>query len=131
VSEPNLALIDRAFDAFAEQDVEGFVRCMDPEVEFEPRLAGVEGSYRGHDGVGQFMADGSEAIELRRTDVDEVRDLGDRVLALGTFHVRGRESGAEDATPFALLGTIRDGRFVTLKDYGDSGAALEAAGLAG
>jgi ketosteroid isomerase-like protein len=90
MSDENLALIGRAFDTFGKQDVEGFVRCMDPEVEFEPRLAGVEGSYQGHDGVRQFMADGSEAIELRRTDLDEVRDLGDRVLALGTFHVRGR-----------------------------------------
>jgi uncharacterized protein len=129
MSEENLALMNRAFDAFGEQDVAGFVRCMDPDVEFEPRLAGVEGSYRGHDGIRQFMADGSEVIELRRTDLDEVRDLGDRVLALGTFHIRGRESGAEDATPFALLGTIRDGRFVKLKDYGDSSEAVEAAGL--
>jgi uncharacterized protein len=129
MSQENLALMDRAFNAFGEQDVEGFVRCMDPEVEFEPRLAGVEGSYRGHDGIRQFMADGSEVMELRRTDVDEVRDLGDQVLALGTFHVRGRESGAEDATPFALLGMVRDGRFVKLKDYGGSAEALEAAGL--
>jgi hypothetical protein len=56
-------------------------------------------------------------------------DLGDRVLALGTFHVRGRGSGAEEATAFALLGMIRDGRFVKLKDYGGSAEAFEAAGL--
>jgi ketosteroid isomerase-like protein len=96
----------RAFDAFDAQDVEAFVSCMDPEIEFEPHLAMVEGGYRGHDGIRQFMADGSEVIELRRTVVDEVRDLGDRIVALGTFHIRGRKSGAEDATPFALLGTF-------------------------
>jgi ketosteroid isomerase-like protein len=103
---------------------------MHPEVEFEPHLAMVEGSYRGHDGIRQFMADGSEVMELRRLEVDEVRDLGDRVLALGTFYIRGRGSGAEDATPFALLGRIQDGRFVHLKDYGDTAQALGAAGLA-
>jgi ketosteroid isomerase-like protein len=130
VSQDNLDLIKRAFDAFGRQDVEAFVDCMDPEVEFEPHLAMVEGRYHGHDGIRQFMADGSEAIELLRTDLDETRDLGNRVLALGTFHIRGRESGAGDATPFALLGTIRDGRFVHLKDYGDQAEGRRAAGLA-
>jgi ketosteroid isomerase-like protein len=130
MAEENLALMRRAFEAFGAQDVEGFVGCMHPEVVFEPHLALVEGKYRGHDGIRQFMADGSDVMELRQTDVDEVRDLGDRVLALGTFHIRGRGSGAEDATPFALLGKIRDGRFVHLKDYGDHALGLEAAGLA-
>jgi ketosteroid isomerase-like protein len=76
MSRENLALMDRAFTAFGEQDVEGFVRCMDPEVEFEPRLAGVEGRYRGNEGIRQFMADGSEVMEVRRTDVHEVRGSG-------------------------------------------------------
>ena len=122
--------MNRAFDAFARQDVEGFVQCMDSAVLFEPHLAGVEGEYRGHDGIRQFMADGSDVIELLRTDLDEIRDLGNRVLAVGTFHIRGRESGAEDATPFALLATVRDGRFVQLKDYGDPLEGRRAAGLA-
>jgi ketosteroid isomerase-like protein len=126
----NLELIRRALDAFDRQDVEGFVKCMDPEIEFEPHLAGVEGNYRGHDGIRQFMAEGSDVMELLGTDVDEVHDLGNRVLALGAFHVRGRGSGAEDVTPFALLATIRDGRFVHLKDYGNPAEGRRAAGLA-
>lgn len=129
MSQDNIELMNRALDAFDTQDVEAFVSCMDPEIAFEPRLAGVEGGYRGHDGIRQFIADGSEVIELRGTDVDEVRDLGDQVLALGRFHVRGRESGAEDTTPFALVGVVQDGRFVKLKDYGNHRGALEAAGL--
>jgi ketosteroid isomerase-like protein len=130
MGEENLDLMRRAFDAFGRHDVEAFVECMDPEVEFEPHLALVEGNYRGHEGIRQFMADGFEAMEVLRTDLDEVLDLGDRVLALGTFHVRGRESGAEDATPFALLATVRDGRFVHLKDYGDPAEGQRAVGLA-
>jgi ketosteroid isomerase-like protein len=130
MAEGNLDLMRRAFEAFGAQDMEAFVDCMHPEVEFEPHLALVEGRYRGHDGIRKFMADGSEVMELQGTEVDEVRDLGDRVLALGTFHIRGRGSGAEDVTPFALLGRIQEGRFIHLKDYGDAAEALEAAGLA-
>jgi ketosteroid isomerase-like protein len=130
MAEANLDLMRRAFEAFGAQDVEAFVQCMDADVEFEPRLAGVEGNYHGHEGIRQFMADGSEVFELRGTEVEEIRDLGDGILALGVFHVRGRGSGAEDTTPFALVGSIRDGRFVHLKDYGNAADALDAAGLA-
>jgi ketosteroid isomerase-like protein len=130
MSEANLALMRRALAAFEAVDLESYLQCMDPEVVFEPRLAMVEGGYRGHDGIRQFMADAFEVMEVRRTDLDELRDLDDRVLAIGVFHVRGRESGAEDATPFAILATIREGRIIHLKDYGHRAEALEAAGLA-
>ena len=130
MSEQNLALMRRAFTAFEAGDVEGYLECMDPQVVFEPRLAMVEGGYRGHDGIRRFMADAIEVMEVRQTDLDEIRDLGDRVLAFGVFHVRGRESGAEDATPFAILATIQEGQIAHLKDYGHRVEALEAAGLA-
>jgi hypothetical protein len=83
---------------------------MDPQVVFEPRIAMVEGGYRGHQGISRFMADAFEVMEVRGTDVDEIRDLDDRVLVFGAFHVRGRESGAEDTTPFAILATFRGAR---------------------
>jgi hypothetical protein len=37
----------RALEAFDAQDLEAFVGYMDPDIEFEPHLALVEGRYRG------------------------------------------------------------------------------------
>ncbi len=52
------------------------------------------------------------------------------MLSFGTLHVRGQGSGAEADVPTAALLTFREGRVVSLKDYGDRAEALAAAGLA-
>ena len=63
-----------------------------------------------------------------RTDYPDVRDLGDRVLALGTARGRGVESGVEAELTLAVVATFRDGLMTRFKDYGDTDQALEAAG---
>jgi ketosteroid isomerase-like protein len=65
-------------------------------------------------------------FELRYTDV---RDLGDRVLALGTTRSVARESGIEQEFVLAVVATFKDGLVTHWKDFGDKESALEAAGL--
>ena len=72
------------------------------------------------------MADSWEVFELHFSDV---RDLGDRVLALGTFGSVGKGSGVEQEISAAFLVSYRDGLCTRMKDYGESAEALEAAGL--
>jgi hypothetical protein len=67
---------------------------------------------------------------MSQANVDpDVRDLGDRVLALGTIHMIGRGSGIEAEAPVAFVSTVRDGLTTHIKDYGDWAQALEAVGL--
>ena len=40
-------------------------------------------------------------------DCDDIRDLGDRVLALGTVRAVGKESGVEVEMPFTVVATFR------------------------
>ena len=102
---------------------------VDPEVVFEPLRAPVSGIYRGHQGYRQFFFDTAESFEVFRIHHSELRDLGDRVLAIGTLHIRAREGGVETDVPTAGIATYRDGRLVDWKDFGDRKRALEAAGL--
>ena len=51
----------------------------------------------------QWMAESDAAFEELRPLENEYRDLGDRVLALGRFHARGRESGLEIDSPIAWI----------------------------
>ena len=129
MSEENVGVVRGALEAFAAQDVEGLVKFTDPEIQFEPHLAGVEGNYRGHEGIRQFMADAFETLEVLQIDHREFRDLGDQVLALGAFHIHGTQSGIEDDVPFAIVATVREGLIVYLKDHGNRVLALEATGL--
>jgi hypothetical protein len=92
----NVEVVRRALDAFTADDVESLLLLMDSEIEFESHLAMVEGNYKGHDGVREFMTDAFESLRVTGIDHWESRDLGDRVLAFGSFHFHGRESGIED-----------------------------------
>ena len=129
MSQENLERMRDSLDAFARNDVPALLRLADPEVHFEPQLAALQGAYVGHDGLREFYADAWENLKVSGVHCPDIRDLGDRVLAIGTFHIAGTGSGIETEAPFAILATFRDGLITHLKDYGDQRPALEAAGL--
>jgi hypothetical protein len=107
-----------------------YLQFMDPEVRFEPQQAVLQGTYEGRDGVATWLIDLAEHYEVGgRIDCPDVRDLGDRVLALGTLSVTGKGSGVEINVPVAVLASFRDGLITGFKDFGDKKQALEAAGL--
>lgn len=53
VSQENVELHQRAYDAFNRRDLDAFLALIDPDVKFSSLLMQVEGGnpYRGHDGV--------------------------------------------------------------------------------
>src|SRR5262245_52636379 len=74
-------------DATGQEDVNRWLEFFGPDVRFEPIQSALQGSYTGHDGVRQWLADGAEvygSVHLRFADI---RDLGDRVLALGSLRL--------------------------------------------
>jgi limonene-1,2-epoxide hydrolase len=56
-------------------------------------------------------------------------DLGERVLAWGTIHVRARGSGIETNIETGGVFEFRDGKIMRWEDFGSKDAALEAVGL--
>jgi ketosteroid isomerase-like protein len=129
MSEENVDRFLRSVDAFNRGDIPGVLRFYDPEIEFEHRLAALQGSYTGRDGVRSFFADLGEHFDAWQIHCSDVRDLGDRVLALGTVDATGKKSGVETELPFTVVATFRDGRITHFIDFADMDQALEAAGL--
>ncbi len=80
--------------------------------------------------VDAFRRPGGPAIfEVFRISYTDVRDLGDRVLAIGSIRMRARESGVETDVPTASVAEYRNGLLWRYKDYGNARHALQAAGL--
>jgi uncharacterized protein len=127
--QENVEAVHRGVDAMNRGELDSILDLIDEEIVWEPRRASVEGAYRGHAGMRRYWADTAESFERFEVRFAEVRDFGDRVLATGTVHGRGRDSGAETDVATAAVFTFRDGRLVHYKDYGERRAALEAAGL--
>jgi ketosteroid isomerase-like protein len=66
-----------------------------------------------------------------RSELEEVIDLGDDVLALVRDFGRRAEETGEVAIASAAVWTMRDGKVVQITFYADRSTALEAMGLEG
>jgi ketosteroid isomerase-like protein len=129
MSQENMRVFEDARDALSRGDMEAFLRLVDEEIVWIAARSAVEGAYRGHDGLRKFFADNEENYEVFEPDFREVRDLGDRILAVGTIHIRARGSAVETDIPVAGIFTFKRGRLVRWEDFRERRLALEAVGL--
>jgi ketosteroid isomerase-like protein len=125
----DLENVKRGIDAYNARDVEGMIAATDADVVLVPVRSLLEGGeYRGHEGVRKFLADMDEDWVERQVDVEEIRELDDSWLVLGTFRATGR-SGNEVRYPVAWHSVMRDGKLARLTAYSDRDAALRELGL--
>jgi len=131
MSQENVELARRLHRAFNDRDRDTLAEIFDPDVEWIPILARLEGaSFRGHEGVNRWLDELDRDWAEFVTEPQEFRDLGDVILILGTWHARARHSGlALDAQPGAWVAQVRDGRVVRQETFTDRAEALEAVGL--
>ena len=134
MSRENVEAMKRAVEAMNRRDFEAVLRELDPAIEWHmtiQELLGGEGAvYHGHDGVREYFRDMDEAFGEVEVDYPDIRDLGDRVLAIGSFRTRGRQSGVVIESPVAALVDLdADSQATRVLTYLDPKEALEAAGL--
>jgi ketosteroid isomerase-like protein len=127
----NVAIIQQFLEATSGKNADRMIALVHEDLEFVPITAALEGrTYSGHAGVRQFMDDLDAYWEFFETIQEEWHDLGDRVVALGCWHARGRASGVEiHGQPAVWLAYIRDGKIAHWRTYTDVAEGLEAAGL--
>src|SRR5512144_3286817 len=129
MSQENVDRFVKGIEAFNRGDISGLIRFMDPEIHFEHRLAALQGDFVGLDGVRGWFADLGEYFVNGQVQCQDVRDLGDRVLGLGTIRATGKESGVETRQTFAVVARYTDVLMTEYIDFGDTEQALAAAGL--
>jgi ketosteroid isomerase-like protein len=81
--------------------------------------------------VREWAREGDEAFDELRLTIDEVRDAGPVVLALGRIEARGGASGVALDAPNGWVLWVRDERIAALHGFLDHAAAIEAAARAG
>jgi ketosteroid isomerase-like protein len=130
VSEQNMELARRAFDAFAERDADALVALMHEDVEFLPVTANLTTGgmpYRGHTGVARYLEDVGRVWNELRVFPTEFRDAGDCVVALGRIRARG--GGMIIDRPTGWVWRMRDGKIHYGRVYASHEEALRDAGL--
>jgi ketosteroid isomerase-like protein len=133
MSQQNVDVVRRVSDAYNRRDVEAMLNELHPEIEWQPwlqvQLGGGATVYRGHQGVREGIRDGEDAFSDVQADLSEVRDLGERAVAIGHLRGRGKESGALTESELAWIVEFKSGKVIRVREYLDPKEALEAAGL--
>jgi ketosteroid isomerase-like protein len=131
MSEENVEVVRRIYEAAARRDPETIFALYGSDVELDATRLGVGdlGVYHGHDGLRRLFADLHEAWGRIDYDYEELLDAGEQVISVVARHAWGRASGVEIERPFALLWTLRDGKVVRVVWFLSRAEALEAAGL--
>ena len=135
MSEENVEIVRRVYDAVARGDAATVLALYDPEVEFDfsrspqGKLGLMKPVYRGHQGVRDWVRERHEDWDTIEDDLEELIDAGDEVISVVTHRGRGRASGIMVDMSGAGLWTIREGKIVRAVWFHTRADALEAAGL--
>lgn len=124
--------VDSGWTSFDRRDFELNFLFFAPDTEFEFPHAwqalGVPASFRGHEGRIEGM---NNLFEVWGSELEPlyVLDLGDRLLNLGLWHIRGRASGVPLDQELAQLVTLRHGLVIRDQNFISWEEGLRAAGL--
>jgi ketosteroid isomerase-like protein len=121
VSRENVEIVRRTLEAFARGDFDAFFAAHDPEAEW--RTADDEPdrrTYRGLDGLREFVATLEDTWEGRFDGIMEFEDFldrGDWVVVPWTARMRGRASGVTVDVSETYAVRVKAGRIVRIEEY--------------
>jgi hypothetical protein len=125
VDEQTVRLAKETYRLFQEEDLAFFDR-LDPDIEWHVTdTLPKGGDLHGIDEVIDHLEAVNEDFQ-GMPEPEEFIPAGDRVLILGTWRGRAKETGIQVEAPFAHLGRWRDGRLVDFRNYIDSAKVLRA-----
>jgi ketosteroid isomerase-like protein len=133
ISSQNVEIIRSLVEHFNAGDRTVPTELLAPNFEFETPFSSVSGApYRGHAGLREWLRELDEQFSEWENRVDDIREVGDSVIIIGSLHVRGRVSGLEFDQPATWVGHFgTDHRLTRARIYLDPAEALKAVGLAG
>jgi ketosteroid isomerase-like protein len=123
------ALVRALFGDFNSGDFEAALAKLDPDVDWgePPDMPETVGSYEGRRGVvaefGRFMSAWAELD----VDLEEVHEVGERVVVLTHWRGRSKGAGIEVDQRVAQVYELRDGRVIKVRQFRRLSEALAAA----
>jgi ketosteroid isomerase-like protein len=133
MSQENVELVRQSFESFTADGFDAALRRFYPEdVTWFPFPDAPENrdGYRGHDGIRDLMNGWYASFDDYSAEADEIRDFGDRVVALGRMSGSIKGSGLSVDQPLAgVFSDFRYGKIGRVSWFPTWAQALEAVGL--
>jgi ketosteroid isomerase-like protein len=128
-----LDTVRRLVEAFDRADWPAVLALYDPGIEADLSRSGIPdlGVYHGREGVIEGWTRWRGVWdEDYRFEVEDLTELGDRVLALTRIQARSKGHGVDTEVRGGEIYTVRDGLIVHFVNFLDRDAARREAGLA-
>ena len=132
MSQENVEVAKAFYDAYNARNSEALDGLLHPEAKITTLSArgGLGGDWsRG--ATRQYFEQLEEAWTGLRIEIEDYREVGERVVALGVARGAGTSSHVEVSSDFAAVLAVRDSRIVLVESYNNWHDALEAVGLRG
>jgi ketosteroid isomerase-like protein len=128
VASTNLEIVERGFEAFNKNGVEGVLPFIHPDFEATtpPELASEPDTYRGHDGIRRWFSSFDEVMDEIRWDAHRFREVDGRVLVEFTLRARGKTTGLDFGQDAVMVWELREGQAIRVSLYATVDEALSA-----
>ena len=128
MAQGNVEVVRRMYEAFHGGDAEGALAHFHPDVVVDATRRVDAGIGHGREELGAIIGRWIGAFEGWHEEIDEIRDLGGVVYVEATQGGRGRVSGIETTTSYAVLSEVRGEQITRMTMYPEPADALEDAG---
>jgi ketosteroid isomerase-like protein len=126
----NAEIVRRIYQAWSRDQVPGPAELLDTEIEYVNPPGAIEaGTRRGLSEFAAALAKSLEVWEYWRPEPEELREVGDDVVAVVHYRTRGKGSGVEIEGRESALWKLRDGKVVRYEWFHGADDAFAAAGL--
>ena len=128
MSNENVKIVRRGFEAFLRGDVSALVELGDPEIVscVHPRAGA---TYNGIDGSLQMIADWTEDFDEFEAKPEEYIDAGDWVVVRVHERARGKGSGVRVEEDWWFVVRLRDRKAVRWDIFDQEADALDSVGF--
>lgn len=123
MSEQNLDVVRRGYDAFGRGDLDALLGLFDDNIEWTspgPPDLPTAGTRRGRQQVAAFFGAVDQVYEIQRFEPKTFLADGDRVVVLGDDTARIKATGKIITPAWAHAFTLRDGRIISFTEYIDT-----------
>ena len=129
MSQENVEVLRRAYDAFNRRDWNEVFSYAVPEFELTTQLGPDAGIRRGREQVTAFAEQAIDTFDRFRWEPEEFFEGQDQVVVFVSVHARPRGGSIDLVVRNGHLWTLRERLLVSMKSYPKPADALEAAGL--
>jgi uncharacterized protein len=131
MSQENVEIVRQSFPAYDRGGLDALAEFWHPDISWRAAEGALDdvGLMEGPDALRDYYEQWEDTFESARTEVEELVDAGDQVVAVVRGFGRMKESEAEVDIRYAIVLSIRDGKIAAGREYFTRAEALEAAGL--